>query len=71
MDELIQGLVKKVGLDEATAKKVVAFLKENASQLPALLASNETAKSLVNQLPGGLGGMLGGLLGGNKDEEKK
>ena len=66
MDELINGLMTKVGLDEATAKKVVAFLKENASQLPALLASNETAKALVDKLPGGVGGMLGGLFGGGE-----
>jgi hypothetical protein len=64
MDELINGLVTKVGLDEATAKKVVTFLKENATQLPALLANNETAKSLVDKLPGGVGSMLGGLFGG-------
>jgi hypothetical protein len=66
MDELINGLVKKVGLDEATAKKVVAFLKENAAQLPAMLATNETAKSMVDKLPGGVGGMLGGLFGGGE-----
>jgi hypothetical protein len=66
MDELINGLVKKVGLDEATAKKVVVFLKENAAQLPAMLASNETAKSLVDKLPGGVGDMLGGFFGGGE-----
>lgn len=63
MDELLNGLMTKVGLDEATAKKVIAFLKENAANLPQMLATNETAKSLVDKLPGGLGSTLGGFFG--------
>lgn len=66
MDELLNGLMTKVGLDEATAKKVLAFLKENAANLPQLLATNETAKAIVDKLPAGVGGMLGGLFGGGE-----
>jgi hypothetical protein len=58
MDELIQGLVSKVGLDEAQAKKVVSFLQDNADQIPKWLGS-------LGSVTGALG--IGGdedLLGG-------
>lgn len=51
MDELISGLTEKVGLDKATAEKVIAFLKENASQVPGWLAK----AGVADKLPGGLG----------------
>ncbi len=51
MDDLIEGLTEKVGIDKETAEKVVAFLKENASEIPALLAK----AGLADKLPGGLG----------------
>lgn len=60
MDDLIQGLMSKVGLDKATAEKVIAFLKENANDLPAMLAKS----GMADKLPGGLGKSLGGLFGG-------
>jgi hypothetical protein len=66
MEEMIQGLMAKVGLDRAKAEKVVAFLQENASKVPQWLATNETAKNVMDRLPGGLGDKLGGMLGGNK-----
>jgi hypothetical protein len=60
MEELlISGLVDKVGLDRATAERVVAFLKENADKLPALL-QGDVPKEMLDKLPGGLGGLLGG-----------
>lgn len=55
MNELIQQLVSKVGLDEATATKVVEFLKEHADEIPGWLGQ------------AGLGDLMGkakGLFGG-------
>ena len=51
MDELLNGLIEKVGLDKETAEKVIAFLKDNASEIPELLAKSGVA----DKLPGGLG----------------
>ncbi len=56
MEELINQLVTKVGIDRATAEKVANFLKDNASQLPKWLGQS----GIADKLPGGLGGMLGG-----------
>ncbi len=68
MDELINGLISRVGLDKATAEKVIAFLKEHAADLPQWLAKSGLADKvpagLADKLPGGLGGLLGG--GGGK-----
>jgi hypothetical protein len=66
MEEMIQGLMSRVGLDKEKAEQVVAFFKENASKVPQWLASNETARSVIDKLPGGLGDKLGGMFGGNK-----
>lgn len=51
MEELLAGLVEKVGLDKDTAEKVIAFLKDNADDLPGWLAK----AGIADQLPGGLG----------------
>jgi hypothetical protein len=59
VDKLIDELTAKVGLDRATAEKVVQFLKDNAHRLPELLQS-DAARGVMDKLPGGLGGMLGG-----------
>ena len=61
MNEMIQTMVQKVGLDETTAKQVFDFLKEHADDVPKWLASS----GLADKLPGGLGGALGGLMGGD------
>jgi hypothetical protein len=58
MEELLEGLIQKVGLDKATADKVVAFLKENASNLPKWLASSDIGKQVLDKLPGGIGNLL-------------
>jgi len=55
MDELIQQLVNKVGLDEAKATQVVEFLKENASKVPEWLGGSDLLESLKDKLPGALG----------------
>lgn len=62
MDEIVAQLSKQVGIDKATAEKVVAFLKENAHKLPELLGS-DIGKSLTDKIPGAKD-LLGGLLGG-------
>ena len=69
MEELIKGLIEKVGLDEATAKKVFAFLAEHADDLPGWLAKSDAAKSVLGAIGGGGGlGALGGLFGGGDDK---
>ncbi|MBO6939802.1 MAG: hypothetical protein JJ863_32825 [Deltaproteobacteria bacterium] len=58
MEEMITGLVKKVGISEDQAKQVIEFLKENAHKVPEWIGQNEMAKDLVDKLPGGIGDML-------------
>jgi hypothetical protein len=57
MEEFIQKLTAKVGIDRGTAEKVFGFLKENASKLPSWLGAEG---SMADKLKGGLGGALGG-----------
>jgi len=57
MEELIAKLVDKVGIDRATAEKVMEFLKAHADEAVALLSKS----GLKDKLPGGLGDKLGGL----------
>lgn len=54
MEDLIEGLMSKVGLDKDKAEKVVAFLKENASKVPEWIGES----GLKDKLPGGLGKMF-------------
>jgi hypothetical protein len=56
MDELINQLVSKVGIDKATAEKVANFLKDNASEVPKWLAQ----AGVADKLPGGIGDLFGG-----------
>ena len=58
MEEFVQKLVDKVGIDRATADKVIAFLKEHADDAVNLLSKS----GLKDKLPGGLGDKLGGML---------
>ncbi len=60
MEDLVNQLVAKVGIDKATAEKVVNFLKDNVTEIPKWLGQNDMAKGVLDKLPGGLGGMLGG-----------
>lgn len=57
MEEFVQKLVDKVGIDRATADKVIAFLKEHADDAVNLLSKS----GLKDKLPGGLGDKLGGM----------
>lgn len=57
MDDFVNKMVDKVGIDKATAEKVVSFLKDHAGDAVALLQKSGVA----DRLPGGLGSKLGGL----------
>lgn len=54
MDELVEKLTDKVGLDPEMARKVVDFLKEHADEIPGWLAK----AGLKDKLPAGLGNLL-------------
>jgi hypothetical protein len=58
MEELIKGLMSKVGLSKEQAEKVAHFLEENASKVPEWLGKSDTIKNLAKKLPGGLGDMF-------------
>ena len=57
MEEFVQKMVDKVGIDKATAMKVIDFLKDHADDAIALLSKSGVA----DKLPGGLGDKLGKL----------
>jgi len=58
MEDFIQTLMAKVGLDRATAEKVVSFVKDHADEIPKWLGQS----GVLDKLPGGLGDKLGKLL---------
>lgn len=55
MEEFVQQLVAKVGLDEDKARMVVDFVKENAHKIPEWIGGSDVLESLKDKLPGGLG----------------
>ncbi|HEX5059549.1 MAG TPA: hypothetical protein VFV99_09325 [Kofleriaceae bacterium] len=57
MDEFVQKMVDKVGIDKSTAMKVIDFLKEHADDAVEYLQKS----GLKDKLPGGLGDKLGKL----------
>jgi hypothetical protein len=57
MDEFIQKMVDKVGIDKGTAEKVMAFLKDHADDAVKYLQSS----GISDKLPGGVGDKLGKL----------
>ncbi len=57
MEELMQKMIDKVGIDRATAEKVIAFLKDHADDAVEALSKS----GIKDKLPGGLGDKLGGL----------
>ncbi len=58
MEEFIETLMTKAGLDRATAEKVVNVIKEHADDVPKWLGQS----GVLDKLPGGLGDKIGGLL---------
>ena len=57
MEDFVNKMVEKVGIDKATAEKVLAFLKDHADDAVAYLQKSGVA----DKLPGGLGDKLGKL----------
>jgi hypothetical protein len=57
MEDFVQKMVDKVGIDKTTAEKVIAFLKDHADEAVKYLQSS----GLADKLPGGLGDKLGKL----------
>ena len=51
MQDFVNKMVEKVGIDKATAEKVLAFLKEHADDAVAAIQSS----GLKDKLPGPLG----------------
>jgi hypothetical protein len=56
MDEFINNMVAKTGIDKETATKVIDFIKEHASEIPALFSNNEGIGDLVQKASGLFGG---------------
>jgi len=54
MEEFIETLISKVGIDRATAEKVVNVVKEHADDIPKWLGKS----GVLDKLPGGLGDQL-------------
>lgn len=57
MEDFVNKMVEQVGIDKATAEKVIAFLKEHADDAVKYLQSS----GIADKLPGGLGDKLGKL----------
>ena len=51
MEDFVNKMVEKVGIDKATAEKVLAFLKEHSEDALKYLQES----GLKDKLPGGLG----------------
>jgi hypothetical protein len=57
MEEFADKMADTVGIDRATADKVIEFLKDHADDAVALLSKS----GIADRLPGGLGDKLGKL----------
>ena len=57
MEDFVNKMVEKVGIDKATAEKVIAFLKDHADDAVKYLQSS----GIADKLPGGVGDKLGKL----------
>jgi hypothetical protein len=57
MEELINKMVEKVGVDRATAERVLAFLKEHSGEVVTWL-QGEAGQQAVGELTGSLGGLF-------------
>ena len=54
MDEFVEKMSEKVGIDKDTAMKVVEFLQEHADEALPLIQKS----GVLDKLPGGLGDKL-------------
>ena len=50
MEDFVEKMVEKVGIDKATAEKVIAFLKDHSEDALKFLQSS----GIKDKLPGGL-----------------
>lgn len=57
MDDFVKKMVDKVGIDQATAMKVIGFLKDHSDEAVEYLKKS----GLAEKLPGGIGDKLGKL----------
>lgn len=57
MEDFVNKMVEKVGIDKSTAEKVLAFLKDHADDAVKYLQTSGVA----DKLPGGIGDKLGKL----------
>lgn len=51
MEDIVQKMVDKVGIDKGTAEKVLEFLKDHAADVVSYLEKS----GVKDKLPGGLG----------------
>lgn len=51
MEDFVNKMVEKVGIDKATAERVIAFLKDHADEALEYLQTS----GVKDKLPGGLG----------------
>lgn len=69
MDQLINLLKEKTGIDDATANKVAAFIKDHAHEIPQLLGKagfSDVASKLMGGGEQGVNNPLGGALNAAK-----
>jgi hypothetical protein len=59
MEQLIDQLVEKVGIDRSVAEQVSKFIQEHMHEIPGWLGQAGLS-GLADKLPGGLGDLLGG-----------
>jgi len=57
MEDFVDKMVEKVGIDKATAHRVIDFLKDHADEAVGYLQKS----GLADKLPGGIGDKLGKL----------
>ena len=57
MEEFVQKMAEKVGIDKSKAEQVMEFLKDHADEAVAYLQKS----GIADKLPGGLGDKLGKL----------
>ncbi len=59
MEEFVNQLSEKVGIDKETAQKVADFIKDHASEIPKWLGDQDWVHNFADKLPGGIGEKLG------------
>ena len=58
MEDLITGMVEKVGISKEQAEKVIAYLKENSDDVLKWLQEKGAVDAVKDKLPGGLGDLF-------------